>query len=175
LDIASPGERLLERLGLTTSDDSIIRALKRGDQGQAPEYPVRVVGIDDWSQLKGTSYGTILIDLERRRVIDVLEDRSADTVKRWFKHHPEVETISRDRCGLYARGATLGAPKAQQVADRFHLLENLRKSIEEQLSRSYTVSRRSCLPPSGADPLHASSSEGHDLMHSLAVQHQYLP
>jgi transposase len=80
LDIASPGERLLGRLGLTTSDDSIIRALKRGDQGQAPEYSVRVVSIDDWSQLKGTSYGTILIDLERRRVIDVLEDRRADTV-----------------------------------------------------------------------------------------------
>jgi transposase len=169
-----PGERLSGRLGLTTSDDSIIRALKRGDHGQAPEYPVRVVGIDDWSQLKGSSYGTILIDLERRQVIDVLEDRSADAVERWFKRHPEVETISRDRCGLYARGATLGAPKAQQVADRFHLLENLRKSIEEQLSRSYTVSRRSCLPPSAADSLHASSSEGHDLMHSRAVQHQYL-
>jgi transposase len=134
----SPGERLLGRLGLTTSDDTIIRALKRGHQGQAPKYPVRVVGIDDWSQIKGSSYGTILIDLERRRVIDVLNDRSADAVERWFKRHPEVETISRDRCGLYARGATLGAPKAQQVADRFHLLENLRKSIEEQLSRSYT-------------------------------------
>ena len=133
-----------------------------------------MVGIVDCSQLKGSSYGTILIDLERRRVIDVLEDRSADTVERWFKRHPEVETISRDRCGLYARGATLGAPKAQQVADRFHLLENLRKSIEEQLSRSYTVSRRSCLPPSGTDPLHAMASEGHDLMPSHAVQHQYL-
>ena len=169
-----PGERLLGRLGLTTSDDTIIRVSKRGHQGQAPEYPVRVVGIDDWSQLKGTSYGTILIDLERRRVIDVLEDRSADAVERWFKHHPEVETISRDRCGLYARGATLGAPKAQQVADRFHLLENLRKSIEEQLSRSYTVSCRPCLPPSRADPLHASSSEGHNLIPSRAVQHQYL-
>jgi transposase len=71
---------LLGRLGLTTSGDSIIRALKRGHQGQAAEYPVRVVGIDDWSQLKGSSYGTILIDLERRQVIDVLEDCSADTV-----------------------------------------------------------------------------------------------
>jgi transposase len=75
-----PGEHLLGRLGLTTSDDTIIRALKRGDQGQASEYPVHVVGIDDWSQIKRSSYGTILIDLERRRVIDVLEDRSADTV-----------------------------------------------------------------------------------------------
>jgi transposase len=115
------GERLFGRLGLTTSDDTIIRALRRGHQGQAPEYPVRVVGINDWSQLKGSSYGAILIDLERRRVIDVLEDQSADAVERWFERHPEVETISRDRCGLYARGATLGAPKAHQAADRFHL------------------------------------------------------
>ena len=130
-----PAARLMKRLGLTQSDDTLLRSLKRrAATGRGP--PVRVVGIDDWSWRKGSTYGTILVDLERRQVLDVLADRSAATTADWLDRHPEVEIVSRDRCGLYAQGAIQGAPQARQVADRFHLLQNLRQGIEKQMMRA---------------------------------------
>ena len=128
-----PAHRLTARLGLTASRDTILRALKRAPQPAAT--PLKVVGIDDWSWRKGSTYGTLFMDLERRQVIDLLPDRKAATTARWLAAHPEIEVISRDRCGLYAVGAAQGAPQARQVADRFHLLQNLRDVIERQLSR----------------------------------------
>jgi len=77
-----------------------------------------VAGIDDWAWRKGTNYGTIIVDLERRQVVDLLADRSAAAAASWFKDHPEVEVVSRDRAGLYADAARQGAPQARQVADR---------------------------------------------------------
>ena len=128
-----PGEMPMARLGMPASDTTIIRQLKRPAAAQAPAA-VRVLGIDDWSWRKGISYGTVLVDLERRRVVDVFPDRSADGTARWLAQHPGVEIISRDRCGLYAQGAHQGAPQARQVADRFHLLQNLRACIESHMS-----------------------------------------
>ena len=75
----------------------------------------------------------IIVDLERRKVVDVLVDRSAATTASWFKDHPDVEVVSRDRAGLYAEAVREGAPQARQVADRFHLLQNFRETIERQL------------------------------------------
>ena len=100
---------------------------------------VRVVGIDDWAWQKGLRYGTIMVDLERHEVVDVLSDRSADATGRWLEQHPGIEIVSRDRCGLYAEGARQGAPQAQQVADRFHLRQNLRRTIEQQLTRCHAA------------------------------------
>ena len=94
-----------------------------------------MVGIDDWAWRKGHAYGTIIVDLERRTVVDVLGCRSSSSVAAWLGAHPSVEVVSRDRHGLYAEGARIGAPQAQQVADRFHLVQNLRETIERQLAR----------------------------------------
>jgi transposase len=141
-------ERLLLRLGIPHSDDTILRLVKR--EAARRTVPVlRVVGIDDWSWQRGRSYGTILVDLERREVVDVLADRSAETTARWLQQHPEIEVVSRDRCGLYAQAARRGAPRAKQVADRFHLLQNLRETIETQLSRSYRPVRTPATPGPG--------------------------
>jgi hypothetical protein len=96
---------------------------------------VRVAGVDDWAWRKDSNYGTIIVDLERREVVDVLADRSAATPASWFKDHPDVEVVSRDRAGLYAEAAREGAPQARQVADRFHLLQNFRETVERQLGR----------------------------------------
>jgi transposase len=128
-------ERLLYHLGVPQSDDTVLRIVKRGVARRTT--PLRVAGIDDWSWQQGRSYGTIVVDLERREVVDVLGERSAEATARWLLQHPEMEIVSRDRCGLYAEGARRGAPQARQVADRFHLLQNLRETIERQLSRSY--------------------------------------
>jgi transposase len=121
----------MTRLGLPQSDDTILRNLKRHAADRREGATVRVVGIDDWSWRKGCSYGTIMVDLERREVVDVLSDRSAEATARWLSQHTKVEIVSRDRCGLYAEGTRRGAPQARQVADRFHLIQNLRQTIEQ--------------------------------------------
>jgi len=124
----------MKRLGVSVSDDAILRHLKRQVALRSESAPVRVAGVDDWSWRRGQMYVTIIVDLERRAVVDVLDDRSATRTAEWFRQHPEVEIVSRDRCGLYAQGARDGANQARQVADRFHLLQNLREAIEAQLS-----------------------------------------
>ncbi|MGF9567839.1 ISL3 family transposase [Neorhizobium sp. BT27B] len=141
-----PGERLMRQLGMPVSDDTILRHLKRKALRVDGQQSARIVGIDDWSWRKSWRYGTIVVDLERREVMDILEDRSVASVARWLKRHPSIEVVSRDRCGLYAQGAREGAPQASQVADRFHLIQNLRLAIEEQMSLSGRATGRALLP-----------------------------
>jgi transposase len=128
-----PSERLMRRLGMPVSDTTILASLKEQVSVRSGDSAVHVAGIDDWAWRKGSNYGTIIVDLERREVVDVLADRSAATAASWFKDHPDVEVVSRDRAGLYAEAAREGAPQAKQVADRFHLLQNFRETIERQL------------------------------------------
>ncbi len=130
------GARTARRLGLKVSGDTLLRRLRRMALAHKPA-PVapRVLGIDDWAWRKGQRYGTILCDLERHRVIDLLPDRQANTVTAWLRAHAPPEIISRDRAGAYAEAARQGAPQAVQVADRFHLLRNLREALEHFLAR----------------------------------------
>jgi transposase len=93
------------------------------------------LGIDDWAWKKGREYGTILVDLERQCPVDLLPDRTAETLAAWLKEHPGIEIISRDRAGAYADGAARGAPDAVQVADRWHLLVNMRETVQRLLDR----------------------------------------
>ncbi len=97
--------------------------------------PPRLVGVDDWAWRKGKTYGTLLVDLERHRPVDLLPDRTADTLAAWLRQHPGIEIISRDRWGAYAEGAQQGAPRALQVADRFHVVKNLVEALETFLLR----------------------------------------
>ena len=127
------GSRLAEHLDMPTSPDTLLRRVKNAPDEPAP-LP-RYVGIDDWAFRKGQRYGTIVVDLERGRVIDLLPDREAATVEKWLREHPGVEVISRDRAAAYAQGASAGAPQAVQVADRWHLLKNLREALERLLGR----------------------------------------
>ncbi|SRR6266487_130103 len=122
------GKRLVAGMGLEASPDTLLRLIHA-----QPEEPVptpRVLGVDDFSFCKRKTYGTILLDLERRIPIDILPDREAATLAKWLKDHKGVEIISRDRGGPYAEGARQGAPDAQQVADRWHLLANLSEALK---------------------------------------------
>jgi len=127
------GARLATRLGLPTSPATMLRRLK------AVSAPVSKkatkVGIDDWAFRRGLKYGTILVDLESHRVIDLLPDRTVATSTAWFKAHPDIEVLSRDRGTEYALAATLGAPQAIQVADRWHLVQNLANALQVLLAR----------------------------------------
>jgi len=140
-------QKLLARLAIPASDNTILRHLKRHTVASTGALPIRVAGIDDWSWRKGFTYGTIIVDLQRRNVVDVLPVRSAKETAEWLAQHPEIEIVSRDRCGLYAQGIREGAPQAKQVADRFHLLQNLRESIERQMSNVSRFAGRSLLAP----------------------------
>ena len=139
-------ERLLARLAMRVSDNTILRQLKNYARNVGDAQPIRIVGIDDWCWRRGDSYGTIIVDLERRKVVEVLPKRSVEDTATWLRRHPEIEIVSRDRCGLYAQGARDGAPQAKQVADRFHLLQNLREAIEQQMTNLGQFAGRSLLP-----------------------------
>ena len=152
-----PGSRLTVRLAIATSPDTLLRRVKQLE-GES-SAPPRFVGIDDWAWLKGRRYGTIVVDLERGDVIDLLPDRDATTVKKWLDDHPGVELISRDRSPTYAQAATESAPKAQQVADRWHLLKNLREAIERLFERrSDEVSEAVNAPATATESLCSSAS-----------------
>ena len=129
-----PGQRLMRRFGMPVSADTLIRQVKRAARPPALPQVIRVLGVDDWAWCKGQTFGTILVDLERSQVVDLLPTRSADSLGEWLARHPEVTTVSRDRQGVYAEGIRRGAPEAVQVADRFHLVLNLTQAVERELA-----------------------------------------
>lgn len=126
--------RLAARLGMRISGPTVLRDLRRAGCPPPAAVPV-VIGIDDWALARGHRYGTIIVDLEKHRPIDLLAGRDAATVVGWLQDQPAVEVIARDRGGAYADAARTAAPDAQQVADRWHLLANLRDAFERLLLR----------------------------------------
>jgi transposase len=129
------GARTANSLGMKVSPDTMLRQIRRT---ASPEVSTpKVLGVDEFSFKRGRIFGTILIDLENHKRVDVLRERSAESFAKWLKEHPEVEIISRDRGQIYADGGRQGAPNAIQVADRFHLVENVREAIERSLSSNY--------------------------------------
>ena len=125
------GARLLPKLCMSVSADTLLRSIR--SQKILPSNSPRVLGVDDWAVRKGCTYGTILVDLERHVVVDLLPDRTSSSLESWLREHPGVEIITRDRSTEYARGASKGAPQALQVADRWHLLLNARQMLERYL------------------------------------------
>ena len=129
------GSRRAADLAMPISPDTLLRLVRHSDLPSSATPTV--LGVDDFAWKKGRTYGTILVDLERHQVVDLLPDRSADSLVEWLLTHPGVKVISRDRGGIYAEGARRGAPDAEQVADRFHLLKNLREALEPLLNREH--------------------------------------
>ena len=127
------GARLADRLGMAVSPDTLLREIRRTDIPKR-ETP-KALGVDDWAFRKGKRYGTILVDLEKGHAVELLPERSAESVSKWLQDHPGAEIISRDRGDCYIKGATEGAPDATQVADRFHLVQNMREAIVRLLDK----------------------------------------
>lgn len=127
------GARVGDRLGMVGSADTILRRVAHVVPESMPAP--RIVGIDEWAIRKGRRYGSIIVDLEHQRPIALLPDHAADPITAWFQAHPSVEVIARDRASLYADALATGAPQAQQVADRWHLLQNLGTALQDFLAR----------------------------------------
>jgi transposase len=128
------GAKLARKLGLLASRPTLLRQLFKQPR-RSVFSPIRVLGIDEWAWKKGHRYGTILCDLERRRVVDLLPNRSAETVAAWLRQHSSIEVVSRDRAGAFADAIERGAPRAVQVADRWHLLNNILETLTRSLER----------------------------------------
>jgi len=127
------GRRLAVGLGMVVSGDTLLNLVRQCPLPAAPE--LRVLGVDDWAWRRGQRYGTILCDLIRHGPADLLPERSAESLSAWLQGHRGVQAISRDRAAYYAEGCTKGAPQAVQVADRFHLVANVREALVRVLER----------------------------------------
>jgi transposase len=118
-----------------------------------------MLGVDDFAFRRGRRYGAILVGLERHRVIDLLPDREAATLAVWLKAHPGAEVVSRDRSPTYASAINEGAPSALQVADRFHLLLNVREALEKVMYRQNRLLRSQTLAaPAATAPTEESDA-----------------
>jgi transposase len=127
------GARLGRALGMSGSADTVLRQIHATALPTAP--PPRVVGIDDWARRKGQQYASIIVDLERHRPVELLPEHTAEAITTWFTEHPNVEIIARDRAQLYDAALAAGAPQAVQVADRWHLTQNVGTALQELLAR----------------------------------------
>lgn len=134
------GARLGKKLSYPGSPDTILRLVK-GAELPTTSSP-RVVGLDDWSWKRGLRYGTLICDLESNKPIDVLADRSVETVSAWFENRPSVQIVSRDRSSEYTAAISKGAPQALQVADLWHVGKNLVDSVQTLLARCRAEIRR---------------------------------
>jgi len=144
-------ERLAPRLGMQVKAPTLLRYLRTIPS--LSDEPVRVLGMDDFAIRRGDCYGTILVNLESGKPLDLLPDRTAEAVLPWLKDHQEIEIVSRDRASAYADAVKRALPHAIQVADRYHLVQNLREHLQRFLDR-----KRTCLPEVEDIPLKAVST-----------------
>jgi hypothetical protein len=162
------GARLARELGLLVSPDTLLNRIRGAFRGNAEH--VRVVGVDDFGFRRGNAPGTILVDLERHRVVDLFEGHSVESIARWLGQHRGVEVVGRDRSNVCLEGVNAGAPDALQVADCWHLLHSLALGLEEFLLRKRSALGRAAAPGTGGEEERLPGSIGDDGVSSSSVR-----
>ena len=145
------GARLAKRLCIATSPSTILnRLMELPDPAFSPPEEI---GLDEWSFRRRKRFGTIIVDLQRHRILDLLPDKESATVARWLKAYPTIRLVSRDRSREFADAIREGAPQAIQVLDRFHLLRNLVDLLPSILARCLAELRRAAKQEEAPRPL----------------------
>ena len=134
-----PAAGFAKRLMVPVSNDTLLRVVRR--RAEMPTHSLKVVGVDDWAFRRNHRYGTVICDLERRRIVRLLPDREIATVAAWLAGHPEIEVVSRDRGGGYGEATAQALPQAVQVADRWHLMENASAAFVDAVRKSMRAIR----------------------------------
>lgn len=160
---AEVNERLTPRLGMNVKAPTLLRYIRTIPP--PADTSVRVLGIDDFAMKRGDCYGTILVNIETGKPLNLLPDRTAEAVLPWLKSHQEIEVVSRDRASAYADAVKRALPHATQVADKYHLVQNLREHLQRFLDH-----KRTCLPEIEDSPLKAVSTDGRVLGGALDDQ-----
>ena len=138
------GARLARQLGLIVSPDTLLKRIRGALRADAED--VRVLGVEDFGLGTDNAPGTILVDLERHKIVDLLGEHSVESLAKWLSKHPKVEVASRDRSHICREGLSAGAPQATQVADRWHLLRNLAETLDEFLAQKRLILKASARP-----------------------------
>src|SRR5579859_4790946 len=152
---AEVSERLAPRLGMKVKAPTLLRYLRT--LPPSAETSVRVLGIDDFAMRRGDKYGTIFVNIETGKPLDLLPDRTAEAVLPWLASHQEIEVVSRDRASAYADAVTRALPHAIQVADRYHLIQNLREHLQHFFDH-----KRSYLPKVSDIPLKVVKADSYE-------------
>ncbi len=152
---AEVSERLAPRLGMKVKAPTLLRYLRTIPPPS--DAPVRVLGLDDFALRRGDCYGTILVNIETGKPLGLLPDRTAEAVLPWLLRHPEIDVVSRDRASAYADAIKRALPHATQVADRYHLVQNLREHLQRWLDH-----KRTCLPFVEETPIKGVLTNGTD-------------
>jgi transposase len=151
-----PAASFAKRLMLPVSNDTLLRIVRR--RTRIPSEPLNVVGIDDWAWRRNHRYGSIICNLERRRVVTLLADRERSTAEAWFAGHPGICIVARDRGGGYGEAVAKALPHAVQVADRWHLMENASRAFVDAVRKSMRQIR-SAIGATTIDPMLLTSAE----------------
>ncbi|MBA3389765.1 MAG: ISL3 family transposase [Rubrobacter sp.] len=152
------GARLAREIGLLVSPDTLLNRIRGAFHEDAGD--VRVVGVDDFGFRRGNGSGTIMVDLERHKIVDILEGHSTELIARWLGQRPSLEVVARDRSNVCREGIDAGAPKARQVADRWHLLHNLTQVLENFLLTKRTELKKAATPEETAHDEPGTSEPG---------------
>ena len=125
--------KVLKLLGVKISNDSIKRLTDKIIIEDDPD--VDSIGIDDVAIRKGQTYATAIYDMEDHRLIALLDGRNKETVVEWLKNHQKIKIATRDRASAYAAAISEVLPECIQIADRFHLLQNLIDRMKDIFKR----------------------------------------
>jgi zinc-finger of transposase IS204/IS1001/IS1096/IS1165/Transposase/Helix-turn-helix domain of resolvase len=152
------GARLARELGLLVSPDTLLNRIRGASRAEATD--VRVLGVDDFGFKRGNASGTIMVDLERHEIVDLLQGHSTELIARWLRKHPGLEVVGRDRSNICREGIETGAPQARQVADRWHLLHNLTQVLEEFLLTKRPALKKATMPEETGPEEPGTSEDG---------------
>lgn len=145
------GARLASELGLIVSPDTLLNRIRGASRVEGAEN-VRVLGVDDFGFKRGNASGTVLVDLEVHKIVDLFEGHSAEAIAQWLRQRPGLEVVTRDRSPVCREGVNNGAPQASHVTDRWHLLHNLTQVLEEFLLGKRPALRNAVLEPETGKP-----------------------